>query len=119
MDWKDALSKLKDSGELPSGEDDSAAEEAESAEKESSKKSGTQHTEKLHIVVEKKGRKGKTATIIEGFACDDEELNEIARILKTRIGTGGSARGGEILLQGDFRDKAKEILKELGFLKIV
>ena len=70
---------------------------------------------KLSISMERKGRKGKTATIIYGFECDDEELEEIARTLKTKIGTGGSARGGEILIQGEWRDRAAELLRELGF----
>ena len=55
------------------------------------------------------------ATIISGFECDDEEVKNIAKELKMKIGTGGSARGGEILLQGDWRDKVVEILKTQKF----
>lgn len=106
-DWKDALRAL--GGELPQEEasDDTAPEEpaAPTARKKT----------KLSISMERKGRKGKTATIIYGFECGDEELEEIARTLKTKIGTGGSARGGEILLQGEWRDRAAELLRELGF----
>lgn len=69
---------------------------------------------KLHIVLDKKGRKGKTATIIEGFDLPDEEVAKIAATLKQRLGTGGSSRDGEILLQGDWREKAAGILKEMG-----
>lgn len=104
-DWKDALRAL--GGELPQEETGAAEAEAETAP--------AARKTKLSVSMERKGRKGKTATIIYGFECDDEELEEIARTLKTKIGTGGSARGGEILLQGDWRDRASEILRELGF----
>lgn len=71
--------------------------------------------ESLHIVMEKKGRGGKTATIIEGFQCSDDEIDEIARELRKRLGTGGSARGGEILIQGDRRADVARLLREKGF----
>lgn len=69
----------------------------------------------LHIVMERKGRGGKTATIIEGFECTQEQLKEIAAGLKAKLGTGGSARGGEILIQGDCRDRVKAALIAQGF----
>lgn len=104
IDWKDALGALR--GSLPEGEDTAAVE--------TDGKEGSDVKEKLHITVERKGRHGKTATIIEGFECEDAELQETSRLLKQRIGTGGSARGGEILLQGEWKDKAKEILRSMG-----
>jgi len=70
---------------------------------------------RLHVVVERKGRGGKTATIIEGFKCPPEQLKEIAAKLKSALGTGGSARGGEILIQGDCRDRVSALLTSLGF----
>lgn len=105
MDWKDALAGLK-SG-MPEEEETQQSDEV----KEEKKKL----KEKLHIVMERKGRNGKTATIIEGFEGSDKEVEEIARQLKQKIGTGGSARGGEILLQGDWREKAAKLLREMGF----
>lgn len=106
-DWKDALRAL--GGELPREEPaDAQASDAPAAQ-------AARKKTKLSISMERKGRKGKTATIIYGFECDDDRLEEIARTLKTKIGTGGSARGGEILLQGDWRDRAAELLRELGF----
>lgn len=69
----------------------------------------------LRVVIDRKGRKGKTATIIEGFTLPDEEVEEIASELKRKIGTGGSARGGEILLQGDWKEKTIELLKAKGY----
>lgn len=69
--------------------------------------------QKLNVVIDRKGRKGKTATIIEGFTLPDEEVERIASELKRRIGTGGSARGGEILLQGEWKEKVEQLLKEI------
>lgn len=69
----------------------------------------------LRVILDKKGRKGKVATIIEGFTIPDDEVAEISSELKRKIGTGGSARGGEILLQGDWREKASSLLREKGF----
>lgn len=108
MDWKDALASL--SG-LPEGDAQPIDNPQPSiATSQEATKGGL-----LHIVVEKKGRGGKTATIIEGFQCSDVEVDEIARVLRRRLGTGGSARGGEILIQGDRRSDAAAILRELGF----
>lgn len=71
--------------------------------------------ERLHIVLEKKGRKGKQATIITGFKADDGAVAQVAQLLKRQCGVGGSSRGGEILLQGDWRDKARQLLTGMGF----
>lgn len=65
---------------------------------------------RLDIVLERKGRAGKTATIITGFTVSDDAVADIASQLKRSLGTGGSARGGEILIQGDRR---KEVLAHL------
>lgn len=73
--------------------------------------------QKLRIDIERKGRAGKTATIISGFTLDDDEINDIAARLKKRLGTGGSARGAEILIQGDRRDDVARVLREFGLIK--
>jgi translation initiation factor 1 len=106
MDWKSALGALNEI-EVPAAP---AETPAEATSAPASKK-----REKLSIFMEKKGRAGKVATIITGFTGSDEEVEEVARTLKKRIGVGGSARGGEILLQGDWRDKAAEVLRSLNF----
>lgn len=105
-DWKDALAGLMASGNLPEGEADAHNEPTEEK---------VRQTEALNIVYERKGRGGKSATIIEGFTLPDNEVEEIAKQLRRTLGTGGSSRGGEILLQGDCRRKVADRLKELGF----
>lgn len=73
-------------------------------------------SDKLQVVTERKGRGGKTATIVTGFtSLDDDGIAELARRLKTRLGTGGSSRGGEILIQGERRKEVVELLRKEGF----
>lgn len=64
---------------------------------------------KLRVFFERKGRGGKSATIITGFDdLTDDELKAVASKLKQTLGTGGSARGGEILIQGDRQADVKK-----------
>lgn len=69
----------------------------------------------LRIELDKRHRIGKTATLITGFVGSDDDLKELAKLLKTKCGVGGSARDGEILIQGDLRQKVKEILTREGY----
>lgn len=109
QDWKDMLASLN----MPdSGHDEP---ETPTATDTADEKNSMAQTETLHVVLDKKGRKGKVATIIEGFTIDDEDLQQLASELKRMIGTGGSARGGEILLQGNWVEKTKNILKDKKF----
>lgn len=94
--------------DLPEGEDIPVNDSVEPEEK--SRKKG-----KLQIFTEKKGRKGKVATIVTGFDCNDEELEDIASRAKRHLGVGGSARGGEILIQGDCRERLADFLRGEGF----
>lgn len=73
------------------------------------------NTSTLDIILEKKGRGGKVATIVTGFTISDDKVKDIASKMKTKLGTGGSARGGEILIQGDRRKDVLEYLKTIGF----
>lgn len=70
---------------------------------------------RIDIILDRKGRHGKTATIIVPSQGTDAEIAELAKQLRQQCGTGGSARGGEILLQGDCRNRAAEILNRLGY----
>jgi translation initiation factor 1 len=65
----------------------------------------------LRVQLDRKQRNGKKVTLITGFVGKDEDLKVLAKILKTKCGVGGSARHGEILVQGDLCNKVIEILK--------
>lgn len=69
----------------------------------------------VNVLLDKKGRNGKKATLIVDLKCDEATLKELAATLKKHCGVGGSARGGEILIQGDFRTQVVEQLKQMGF----
>lgn len=69
----------------------------------------------LRIRIEKKHRGGKTATIIDGFEGREEDLEDLAKKLKTKCGTGGSAKDGIIIIQGDYREKILTWLKDWGY----
>ena len=69
----------------------------------------------LKVSLDKKQRKGKVVTLVEGFAGAEEDLNELAKKLKTKCGSGGSAKDGEVIIQGDFKLKVTGWLKEWGY----
>lgn len=71
--------------------------------------------QKLRVKVEKAGRKGKTVTLVTGFIGTDEDLKLLAKQLKTRLSTGGSSKGGEIVIQGDVKQRVVQLLLEIGY----
>lgn len=107
-DWKSKLSSLYSS--LPVGErfDDEPIEVENNFAETSVKQS-------LKIMLDKRNRNGKSVTLIVDFVGSEDALKELAKELKTQCGVGGSARGGEILIQGDVRNKVREILCAKGY----
>ena len=71
--------------------------------------------QKLKIRLEKKHRAGKTVSLVEGFIGNENDREEIVKKLKSYCGTGGSAKDGEILVQGDQRDKILQWLIKNGY----
>lgn len=101
MDWKDMLGALYE-----------AAPETE--KQQVSAQEATVKPLKQQLCLQFQRRNGKPAVLITGFEGTDEQLKELCKLIKTQLGVGGSARGGEILIQGDVREKLRALLKQQG-----
>ena len=74
--------------------------------------------QKLKVKLDTKHRAGKAVTLIEGFVGKEEDLQQLGKKLKTFCGTGGSAKDGQVIVQGDHRDKVMQWLKSNNYLKV-
>ena len=104
-DWKDRLNVVF------STNPDFKYETIEEEENETLPK----NQQKLRIFMEKKGRGGKTVTLVKGFIGTEEDLKELGKLLKTKCGVGGSVKDGEIIIQGDFKQRITDLLKSEGY----
>ncbi|MBQ7750977.1 MAG: translation initiation factor [Bacteroidales bacterium] len=104
-DWKKRL------GVVYSTNPDFTYETADEAAEETLPK----EKQKLIVGIDRRNRGGKQVTLVTGFRGSDEDLKELGRTLKVKLGVGGSAKDGEITVQGDFRDKVTALLKEMGY----
>ncbi|GAB6007435.1 translation initiation factor [Dysgonomonas reticulitermitis] len=106
-DWKDRLNVVY------STNPDFKYEKEENIEEDTLDKTKQQ----LRISLDKRNRKGKAVTLITGFTGTIADLEELGKFLKVKCGVGGSAKDGEIIVQGDFRNKILELLQKEGYAK--
>ncbi len=71
--------------------------------------------QRLIVRIDRRHRAGKQVTLVEGFVGRSDDLASLAKTLKTKCGVGGTAKDGEITIQGDLRDKVTALLKEMGY----
>ena len=73
--------------------------------------------QRLIVSLDRRNRGGKQVTLVSGFIGREEDLKELGKALKVRCGVGGSAKNGEITVQGDLRDKIVSLLHEMGYTR--
>lgn len=73
------------------------------------------YKQRLRVMLDRRNHGGKQVTLVTGFVGSDEDLKELGRSLKIKLGVGGGAKDGEITIQGDLRDKVTELLHALGY----
>lgn len=111
MAKKKKLSSFGDLGGMVFSTNPDYTSDEEMEEQESVPK----HKQTLYVSYDKKQRKGKVVTLVQGFEGSDAELTSLGKLLKNKCGAGGTAKDGEILVQGNFVTKIMEILSKEGF----
>lgn len=71
--------------------------------------------QKLRVQIDRKQRKGKEVTLITGFVGTEEDLKDLGKMLKSKCGVGGSAKNGEIIVQGNNKQKVIDLLLKAGY----
>ena len=104
-DWKKRL------GVVFSTNPDFAYEQQEEEEPDTLEPS----RQNLIVTIDRKGRGGKQVTLVTGFVGTSDDLADLGRTVKGKCGVGGSAKDGEITIQGDFRDRVVNLLKDMGY----
>lgn len=69
----------------------------------------------LRVSLDRRRRKGKEVTLVTGFVGKEDDLKDLGKEIKTKMGVGGSVKTGELIIQGDLRDDVVEFLKEKGY----
>ena len=72
-------------------------------------------SQRLIVRIDRSGRAGKQVTLVQGFKGREDDLAALGKTLKVKCGVGGSAKDGEIVLQGDWRDKVTALLVQMGY----
>ncbi|MDR0824204.1 MAG: translation initiation factor [Prevotella sp.] len=106
-DWKDRLNVVYSTNpDFKYDTDNESEQDTQPKEKQ-----------QLRVSLDKRNRKGKAVTLITGFIGSNDDLEALGKFLKVKCGVGGSAKDGEIIIQGDFRTKVLELLQKEGYAK--
>lgn len=105
-DWKQRLGVVYSTNPDFAYSEEPAGEEAETLEPS---------RQRLIVSIDRRNRGGKQVTLVSGFVGTQDDLSALGKTLKVKCGVGGSAKDGEITIQGDFRDRVTALLKEMGY----